>query len=310
MRFLRHGLVVTLLASVCSCGVTDGKVSARKEGRQAATSSATATKDGSGATATADARELYLDSLRQQALQPSVSLVHEYYSQQKAYPGGSREAVVSGFDYRTKDVRLEQSHVVVADGKTEVAWATWCQGKSQNWFWSGPGHWSLTENQCPTLTDQAWVNDGLGVGGLTEKQADTFVSQLAGYEGLINARGKILVNRAGKQYIRLEIKVTPHSYNSGSSIGAGWYLNAFKYTELDANTHPYGLLGAESPALDIVRYIDPKTLLPVYSETQDTYGDRWHMHRVEYSFGGPVNSRPRPANPTDIPQMTWQSERR
>ncbi|WP_329251024.1 hypothetical protein OG417_06260 [Actinoallomurus sp. NBC_01490] len=99
--------------------------------------------------------------------------------------------------------------MIAKDGKTEVAWATWCQGKSENWFWSGVGHWRLTENQCPTLPDQAWVNDGLGVGGLTQKQADTSVGQLAGYEGLINARGKSVVDRAGKQYVRLEITTSP-----------------------------------------------------------------------------------------------------
>ncbi|KAB2385954.1 hypothetical protein [Actinomadura montaniterrae] len=308
MRLLRHGLVLTLLAGACGCGVINGRAGDRGE-RPQASDTAAAANNGAAAAAGGDARELYLDSLRRQALQPSVNLVQEYYSTKEAYPGGRREAVASGIDYRTKNVRMEKSEVIVADGRPTVAWASWCPSRSQYWFFSGVGRWSLKGDQCPSLADQAWLNDGLGVGGLTQQQADIFVQQLSGYQGLISARGKSIVERAGKQYVRLEIAVTPHVYGGGDPIGAGMYLDAFKYTELDATTHPYGLLAAGVSALDIVRYIDPQTRLPVYSETVETGDGEWHMHRVEYSFGGPVQSRPRPSRP-GIPTMTWQPERR
>ncbi|MEU9021765.1 hypothetical protein [Actinomadura sp. NPDC048394] len=303
--------MATLLAVICGCGVIHGKAGDQEGGSRPAGNSPSARVNANGAPAiaTTDARGLYLDSLRRQALQPSINLVQEYYLERQAYPGGSREAVISGVDYRTKDVRLEKSEVTVENGKASVAWANWCQGRYQDWFWSSVGRWTQESDRCPSLTDQIWLNDGLGVGGLTPEQADIFVGHLADCKGLINARGKSMVERAGKQYVRLEIQVTPQVVGSGDPIGAGMYLDAFKYTELKADTHPYNLIGREVDALRIVRYIDPQTRLPVYSETQASGDGKWTMHRVEYSFDGPVQSRPRPAR-VGIPQMTWQPERR
>ncbi|WP_329084322.1 MULTISPECIES: hypothetical protein [unclassified Streptosporangium] len=307
MRVFRVGLAVALLTAVCGCAATG-----RGERPQAAESTTVATPSPKEAQKPADSRTLYLESLRQQALQPSVNLVQEYYWQKKFYPGGSRSVVVSGVDYRTKDVRLENSQVTVAGGRTWTAWATWCRGKSEEWFWTGEGDWEMkSSTRCPSLPSQVWLNDGLGVGGLTKEQADVFVGQLDSYQGLISGRGMSVVKRNGKPYMRLEISVKPQRFGSGRPVGAGMYLDAFKYVELDALIHPYGLLPSVRSAMDIVRYIDPETRLPVYSEMLETDKDtgRWRMHRVVYEFGGPVGeSAPLPATP-GITRLTWRPER-
>ncbi|MFC4008046.1 hypothetical protein ACFOY2_12500 [Nonomuraea purpurea] len=295
---------MALLAAVCGCaGIGWNERPQAVETPAATATSPKVTKD------PADARELYLESLRQQALQPSLNLVQEYYRQKGSYPGGSRTVVVSGFDYGTKDVRLEKTEVIVADGKTWTAGATWCIDGSKDWSWNRYRGWTLRSSlQCPSLPSQAWLNDGLGVGGLTEKQADTFVGELAGIEGLITAGRMSNVKRDGKSYVRLEIQVKPQQLGGGGMpVGAGLYLDAFKYTELDAITHPYGLLAGGRSAMDIVRYIDPETRLPVYSETLETGEGTWAMHRVEYEFGSPVGKSVRPTKPS-IAQLAWQPE--
>ncbi|MFJ2029541.1 hypothetical protein [Streptosporangium sp. NPDC087985] len=299
---------MALLAAVCGCAVTGwGERPQAAESTTVATPSPKDAKNGKDAKKPADARELYLESLRQQAMQPSVNLVQEYYRQEKFYPGGSRNVVVSGFDYRTKDVRLEKSQVTVAGGKTWTAWATWCRGKEE-WFWAGEGDWEMrSSTRCPSLPSQVWLNDGLGVGGLTEKQADIFVGQLGNYQGLIKGRGMSVVKRDGKPYVRLEISVKPLRFGTGSAVGAGLYHDAFKYTELDSFTHPYSLLANGGSAVDIIRYIDPETRLPVYSEMLETGKGTWTMHRVVYEFGSPVGKSTLPARP-GITRLTWQPE--
>lgn len=302
MRCLRYGLALVTLAAVGGCGLVGGQ-SDGDQGLKVVTSSPT-----KAATPEGDARALYLESMRRQAMQPSINLVHEYYSAPQSYPGGTRESVVSGVDYRSKDVRLEKNQLIVAHGKTTLEWTTWCQDKSAMWFYSGPGHWSQTADKCPEGPYAAWLNDGLGVGGLTKDQADVFVKQLGDYKGLITARGKSMVTRNGKEYLRLVIKVTPHSYGGTSPAGADMYMDALKWTEIDLEAQPYFLLPDAAAAMDIVRYVDPETMLPVYSETVEK-SDDWHLHRVEYSFGGPVKGRPRPTTPT-IAQLTWKPEKR
>ncbi|GAA2386377.1 hypothetical protein GCM10010404_49120 [Nonomuraea africana] len=297
-------------AAVCGCAVTDWAVRQRLgEAAPVATATPAPTaKDAKDAELPADARELYLESLRQQALQPTVHLVHEYYRQKKFYPGGSRSVVVSRFDYGTKAVHLENSQVTVAGGKTWTAWSTWCLDGSEDWFWTREVGWSLRSSSgCPSLPSQAWLNDGLGVGGLTEEQADVFVGKLREWTGLITARGMSVVKRDGKPYVRLEIRVRPVRFGGGRPVGAGLYHDAFKHTELDGIAHPYGLLAGGGSAMDIVRYIDPETRLPVYSETRETGSGAWRMHRVEYEFGRPVGESARPAKP-GIARLRWQPE--
>ncbi|GAA2087569.1 hypothetical protein GCM10009780_29030 [Actinomadura alba] len=297
---------MALLAAVCGCAVTGSG-----ERPKAAETTDATEPSAKGAKEPIDARELYLESLKQQALQPSINLVHEYYRQEKFYPEGSRDVVVSGFDYRTKNVRLERSQVIVADGKTSTAWGTWCLGRSEDWFYSSGVRrpWEKRSTTCPSLTDQTWLNDGLGVGGLTAQQADAFVGYLGDLKGFINAGGMSSVTRNGKPYVRLEIKVKPVKLaGGGRPVGADLYQDAFKYTELDSLTHPYGYLASGGSALDIVRYIDPETRLPVYSETLETGGGVWKMHRVEYEFGRPVTKSTLPAAEPPIARLTWQPE--
>lgn len=302
MRFLRYGLALLVLAAVGGCGLIGGKDEVRT-GRQVVTSSPTTVARPEG-----DARKLYLESMRQQALQPSVNLVHEYYWNRQMYPGGGYVATVSGIDYRSKAVRLEKTDVDLENGKKTVGSVIWCQDKTAMWFGSSVGRWSQIAPKCPDSAYAAWMNDGVGIGGLTKEQADIFVKQLGDYKGLITGLGKSIVTRNGKQYLRLTIKVTPHSYGGMSPAGADMYMDAVKWTEIDLETHPYFLLPDPDAAMDIVRYVDPETMLPVYSETVES-ADDWHLHRVEYSFGDPVKGRPRPTTPT-IPQLTWKPEKR
>ncbi|WP_406316801.1 hypothetical protein OHA77_06325 [Streptosporangium sp. NBC_01639] len=307
MRVFRGGLALALLATVCGCAVTGW--GERPPAAESTTVATPSPKEAQQPTRQpANPRDLYLESLRQQALQPTVNLVQEYYRQEKFYPGGSRSVVVSGVDYRTKNVRMENSQVTVAGGKTWTAWTTWCRGKEE-WFWTGEGDWEKrSSTRCPSLPSQVWLNDGLGVGGLTKEQADIFVGQLGSYQGLINGRGMSVVKRNGKPYVRLEISVKPLQLGGGLAVGAGLYHDAFKYTELDSLTHPYALLANGGSALDIVRYIDPETRLPVYSEILETGKDTWRMHRVVYEFGRPVGkSSALPAKP-GITRLTWRPE--
>ncbi|MFE3455060.1 hypothetical protein ACFXJ8_39665 [Nonomuraea sp. NPDC059194] len=313
MRWLRGGLAAALLMAACGCAVTGWgeRPQAAETTTTAApspeeTEDAQATKDATDAKKPTDARDLYLESLRRQALQPTITTVQEYYRQEKFYPGGSRMVVVAGFDYRTKDVRLEKSQVIVTGRKTRTSYAVWCLNGSEEWLWS-LGDWTKRSGQCPSLPSQAWLNDGLGVGGLTEEQAGIFVGKLDEWKGLIRARGMRLVNRGGKRYVRLEVRVEPLAFGGGSPVGAGLFHDAFKHTGLDSLAHPYGLLASGRSGMDIVRYIDPVTRLPVYSEVLETGHGEWKMHRVEYAFGRPVGRSTLPTKP-GIARLKWQPE--
>ncbi|NUR93283.1 MAG: hypothetical protein HOY71_55185 [Nonomuraea sp.] len=250
-----------------------------------------------------DARQIYLESMKRQAMQQQVSTLQEYYRAADGYPGGTRYAVDSAFDYRTKQARLERVQVT---GASRVAWATRCDGPEEKFWSSKESGWETKYSDgCPTVLGATWINDGLGTGGLSEEQATTFSGKLGDYKGLIAGRSVRKVEKYGKPYLRLEVTVTPRRFGSDLKIGVGMYLDAFKWTDVEALKHPYGLLGGGQEGLRIVRYVDPGTLLPAYAEMTET--PRWRMHRVQYSFGGPVERSTLPAVP-GVPRLSWEPE--
>ncbi|WP_344882721.1 hypothetical protein [Nonomuraea antimicrobica] len=253
-----------------------------------------------------DPRSVFLESLRRQAVQPVIATVQEHYNRKDFYPGGSRQVVVSAFDYRSKAIKLEETKVTESGGRSWVSWATRCADGTER-FWTDPKEpWEDRGSKCPSLIDPVWINDGLGIGGLTEEQAGIMVDTLAEYKGLIRGDALTTVQRDGKPYLRLDVTVRQIELPGGSEVGAALFGDAVKTADVDVATHPYGWLGGD-PALKIVRLVDPDTLLPVYSQLEET-APGWAMRRVQYAFDGPVGTSDLPKVP-EIARLTWEPEK-
>jgi hypothetical protein len=254
-----------------------------------------------------DPKSVFLESLRRQATQPVIATVQEHYQREHSYPGGSRKVVVSAFDYRSKAIKLEESEVMVADGRSRVARATRCAGGTERFWTDLDRRWEDRGSKCPSPIDPLWINDGIGIGGLTKEQAGALVKTLDGYQGLIHGDSLTTVERNGKPYLRLDVTVRHMEFTDGTRAGTTMFGDAVKSIDVDVAGHPYGWLGGD-PGLKIVRMVDPGTLLPVYTQMEETETG-WAMHRVQYDFeGGPVGTSDLPKNP-EIARMTWEPEK-
>ncbi|HJP96460.1 MAG TPA: hypothetical protein VJ843_03740 [Candidatus Saccharimonadales bacterium] len=147
-----------------------------------------------------------------------------------------------------------------------------------------------TDCELPTVAMH--LNDGVNTGGLSETQANTFLSKLKGY-GVVKVNNLTLVTNQGKQYIKIDLDITPQK--SGSDyFGMQNLMNAFLATGLNASKQPYTFFGSGTEGAHIAYYFDPVSQLPVYSVAESTPGltgagteqtTTSYSHRyIEYSF--------------------------
>lgn len=113
------------------------------------------------------------------------------------------------------------------------------------------------------------VGDLIAAGGLTAQQADTFNQKLQSY-GTIRVNDLSLISRKGKQYIRLDMNVVPTLQQDKKYWGMQTFTWSFEATGLDPSTFPYQAGGTPASGQHTIYYVDPATMLPVYSRKDQT----------------------------------------
>ena len=159
----------------------------------------------------------------------------------------------------------------------------------------------------------AKVGDGLIPGGMNETQAQAFLAYLHKAEGFLNPGKPTVVPREGKQYVRFPVVFSALQTDVGQA-GTQIFTWAFRQTKLSFDDHPYTAMGLNTGQTEAVYYLDPKTLLPAYSEQliYDPKGDptaaEGTARRVEYLWDGKL---PTPdASQLGKPKgPSWPSER-
>ena len=151
---------------------------------------------------------------------------------------------------------------------------------------------------CKLNTVTMHLNDGMNAGGLTSDQADTFIRKIQRY-GMVKVNNISLATNKDKQYIKLDVNVTPQKQGS-IYWGMQLFMNAFQATGLNPEKQPYTFFGAGGEGAHIQYYIDATTQLPVYAKFDSTAAlnnsgkaqltTNWSHRAVEYAF---------PANVTD-----------
>ncbi|MCP3798559.1 hypothetical protein NLX83_04735 [Allokutzneria sp. A3M-2-11 16] len=157
------------------------------------------------------------------------------------------------------------------------------------------------------------IGNGLFPGGMNETQAQAFLAYLHKSEGFLNPGKPTVVPREGKQYVRFPVVFSVVETSSGRA-GSQIFIWAFQQTKLSFDDHPYYPMGNSSGTTEMVFYLDPKTLLPAYSEQlsyepkYDPTGAEGSARRVEYLWDGklPVPETSQLGKPKG---PSWPSER-
>ncbi|SDN08156.1 hypothetical protein SAMN04489726_4809 [Allokutzneria albata] len=232
-----------------------------------------------------DPAKLLDDTLTAQLTQPVVhTRIDSIVFQAKAYlSGGPYEGkiVEGGFDYRQRKLNFMDDFSACIDGN-EIRRRS--SGVVANY---GP---------CPPVkssTVGSKVGNGLLPGGLNETQAQAFLAYLHKAEGFLNPGKPTMVSREGKQYIRFPVAFKTVETSVGPA-GGQMFTWAFKDTKLSFDDHPYTPMSGTQNTTEVLFYLDPKSLLPVYSEQFDYHpkddpnGLEGTIRRVEYLWDGQI----------------------
>ncbi|MEU6712169.1 hypothetical protein ABZ897_11890 [Nonomuraea sp. NPDC046802] len=259
-----------------------------------------------------DATALFYASFKKLVTQPVLHTTQESYTEKDEYdnnePGYRWE---SGFDYKTKEWQMLWGS---ADADSPLMLCL--KGGSHDYSpslkrWYDP---RPTDSFCQQKRAWNYVSDGLAAGGLTEAQADTWVKDLQSEQkGFVNPGEARLAEVKGKQYLRLVVDYKPVKQSDGIYYGGQMLMWSFKKTGLDPESHPYSYNGGLGTGYHVVYYIDPRSMLPAYTEVEQTPPlDRngkprepdFYKVRVEYHWPGKMPGLKPSGKPT-WPKLTW-----
>jgi len=152
---------------------------------------------------------------------------------------------------------------------------------------------------CKLNTVTMHLNDGMNAGGLTSDQADNFIRKIQRY-GMVKVNNIALATNKDKQYIKLDINVTPQKQGN-IYWGMQLFMNAFQATGADPEKQPYTFFGAGGEGAHIQYYIDAATQLPVYAKFDSTaslnnqgkaqLSTNWSHRAIEYAFPAAVTDQ-------------------
>jgi hypothetical protein len=181
--------------------------------------------------------------------------------------------------------------------------------------------WSPSADNTCDMSDYAgYINDGINTGGLSASQAQTYVSGLAGANGLISVNSVSYATHAGAPYIRLVVIVNPINLGNdngyeGMGVIGGW----LKQAGINLTTWPYQSIGNIATGAQLIYYINPATQLPAYSQMNLTYSlsdstgkqvlnEIYDFQDTQYAFGGTVTPLSTSAAPQAI-KLSWPEEK-
>ncbi|WP_168200904.1 hypothetical protein [Allokutzneria sp. NRRL B-24872] len=256
--------------------------------------------------AKADPKKLLDDTIMAQLTQPVLhtridSIIHtpmRPYLAGQPYEG---KIVEGGFDYKQRKLNFfDDTNACVEGAKRRVRY----DGAIAE---AGP---------CDPIKGVEMlgkVGNGLIPGGMNETQAQAFLAYLHESDGFLAPGKPAMVSREGKQYIRFPVAFKVIATSRGPA-GSQVFIWAFQQTKLSFDDHPYFPAGNTGGTTEMVFYLDPKSLLPAYSEQlsydpeEDPTGAEGSARRVEYLWDGklPLPQTSQLGKPT---APSWPSER-
>ncbi|SDJ72929.1 hypothetical protein [Nonomuraea jiangxiensis] len=264
-----------------------------------------------------DPGALFYASFRKAVTQPVLHITEESYSEAEDFEEGKPGYVwESGFDYRTKKWRMAWGSArpddplsYCRDGKERIY-----SFYSKDWRDPEPG-W---DDLCLAKRAYRYITDGILTGGLTGAQADAWIKELREeYQGFVHPGAPRLAEVKGRQYVRMVVDYKPVP-RSGLYVGAQVLMWSFKTSGVDPDTHPYSYNGAMGTGYHVVTYLDPATLLPAYSEVEQTpvldengkprTDSGYSKLRVEYHQPGRLPELKETRKPAR-PKLTWPRDK-
>jgi hypothetical protein len=175
-------------------------------------------------------------------------------------------------------------------------------------------------NASSSLELTGTVSDGILTAGLSREEAERYLARLnEGYPGYTDAGELSLAEHRGERYVRM-----PVTYRQTGPNGMKYGLHTLTYSfkvlgDKTFTTHPLlpGSAGTMVSQAEAVYYLDPKTMLPAYSETliynpeDDPRATDGEVMRVEYLRDGTVPQlQPTKATAATPAPLSWKPERR
>ena len=256
--------------------------------------------------ATIDPKKLLDDSLMAFLSQPvqHTRIEKIRFGQVEPYLAGReyRGDVVEGaYDYKQRKMNYLDRSVVCVDGAKR-------QLRSDGT--------TFDVGSCALVRGLDWaskVGNGLIPSGLTQEQARAYLDYLHVPQGFLEPGKPTWVDREGRQYVRLPVVFRSVQTSIGRA-GTQNFIWAFQKTKVSFDEHAYTTAGSGEDQVEGVFYLDPKTLLPAYSEQliydpqDDPAGAKGQIQRVEYLWDGQLptpdlNQPGKPAGPS------WPAER-
>jgi hypothetical protein len=209
---------------------------------------------------------LFWEMYYRQAREPVVHTRHEYFQNPDLAAKRNLISVNDDiFDYQARRYVGTQ----VEDWRGKVKIVRRCvdsQEYSRNAYNTG---WDAPElnRACDSRN---FHGDGIIPGGMTDNQASIMITSLnREFNGFFRAGRPDFAAVNGKQYIRLPVQARPLKRQDGN-WGMQVLIWSFKETGLDPLSHKFIPGGGPAQGADMVYYIDPNTLLPVFHYRQDT----------------------------------------
>lgn len=276
--------------------------------------------------AATDSESIFWTMYRNQMRKPVLQMNNLLYQSRKKFEEKPRDAFAglmqSRIDYRSQQLTVGSTSYWDPHGVVEMDGQRRCVGDKN---FNDRDHGTRWEEDrmdylsCTTTGMKVHSGDGVAPGGLTDAQADQYIEYLQTYYGKnpISVGKPELASHAGKQYIRLPVKVTPVETSYGYS-GMMVFMWGMQHIGLHPIDHLWSDFGAGGSGAEIVYFIDPATTLPAYRTIEETPSldkdgkpetsdSSMSFERTQYSF--PDQWRPYDLNnPEDLKPFTidWE----
>jgi len=194
----------------------------------------------------------------------------------------------SVIDWRTRQF-ADDSIDIDKDDKVKLEMLSRCVGSAQgapqsavfhgaNAAFGWPDRWEHQASPDMLCKDRlkpgkevanSGVTDGLAPAGLSTEDMNKFLSYVDHVPGLIEAaKPAAVTGKDGKKYVRLDVKLVPQDAGVGIRVGVAFLNAAFAQTGKSPFDFPYSINIGNGQGFQRRYFLDPATLLPVYSVTR------------------------------------------
>lgn len=240
-----------------------------------------------------DPRQLLWAVLMRQGQKQVTDTIHRRYptphDYDVTYPSNfltSRSVI----DWRTRQF-VDDSTDIDKDDKVKIEMLSRCVGSAEgaprsavfhaaNQAFGWPERWERDADPDMLCKDRlkpgkdvanSGVTDGFAPAGLSTEDMNKFLSYVDHVPGLLEAaKPAAVTGKDGKKYVQLDVKLVPQDAGVGMRVGAAFLNAAFAQTGKSPFDFPYSINIGNGQGFQRRYFLDPATLLPVYSVSRST----------------------------------------